>query len=217
MTMTFAQFRARTRRILDDSTSSTQEQRWSVADIDQVMPAAQSEAIDIVSHASDALVVTSALTTTTAGVLDLTAVRPLRIVRVQLADSTLRLTVPPSRVGDETALEQSARPLIVSYVPGPIPPSADGDPFVWGASGLSLPQAEELVCVLAALMLKPTEGEELAGLRRRRDDLVASLTRSSSVPSWVPMTLAKTGPYGRGYMAPFMWQMSGPSQLQLVR
>lgn len=213
--MTLTQARARVRGFLDDTTSSTTNQRWSDAQIDAALGTASVEALRAALAAGvDLFLISTTLTTASDGSLSLLSVKPLKITRVQIVEGDHRRDVRPCIASDVRAHEPRAETLAISFVPSPVFPAVPGDPFVFGSGVVDVPELEAFMCAIAASELKMLEGTENKGLERRKAELEKRVMNLQEVPSWRAINGAQG--YGRAGISPFYWAVLQPHTLQLV-
>lgn len=160
---------------------------------------------------------TTTFTSSAAGVVDLTSVKPARILNVSSLLNGARMNVRAFRIEEAPSNYATSVALSILHVPDAVFPAAEPSAFVWGNSGIATSTEallNSLMILIAALELKPKEAELLAGLQARKDEkeeLVASLT---SVPGWAVHPMDISG--GLGRIASYGYIMTAPHTLQLV-
>jgi hypothetical protein len=212
MTLTRATARTRVRFIIDDPVVSGDDGvRCAKADVEDALLTAMHEAFGIaVDAGANLFQLEQTITTSAAGVGALASLAPQRIVNVSVQQGGYRVPVPPLRPGDVDQLYTRAETLVVTYVPRPTFPAADGDAFVWGSASINLPQLDKLMVAIAASELKIVDAEVLGGLEARKAELVRAVEGLSNVPGWsvLPMTPRR--------QASLRYMMTAPDTLQLV-
>jgi hypothetical protein len=208
MAISLSAARTRVARLVDDEAAAV----YTTAEIDDALTTAQAEVMRLaVSSGSNVFTAEAAVTTTSAGTADLSSLRPLQIEHVALSAGGARYTIRPARYVDAPANHLATEQLLVAYVASPIFPASEGALFVWGAA--DYPLLDQLMCVLAASELKVKEGEQLAGLEKRKEELVGQVASTLHMPGWAVAPLA----WARRRPAHLRYLMTGPETLQLVR
>lgn len=209
MAMTLAQARVRLSRMLDD----VDVESYDADEIDDGLKIGQKEAWDVaVSTGSTALKVTGSFTSTSGGVVDLSSVKPKRLVAVWEWSQDTRTLVLPARLDDLPAHHAVSETLLISYVPSVFFPEDDVDSFIWGHASVETEQLDELMLLSAYAALKPKEGEK-DYFAERRLQVVQNVTNMPSPHAWTSITLAD---WGHPSTADFAWLMTAPHTLQLV-
>lgn len=157
MALTLTQARNLVRQLLDDSSTDTEEQRWSDSEIDLALEAGQEEVLLTLlgRHAMKRTEVALS-----SGVADLSSLQILRLDAVEL--KTGQVYTPLDQAtgmdgGDEPAIGGTVR---VTYLGKPTFPASASDPlFAAGALPFSLAGIERVVCLRAAQHLLPKDAD----------------------------------------------------------
>lgn len=212
MTMTLTQAIARVRFLLDDTDNNP---LVSDADITTALQVAQEEVWQLViSSGVNVFNLQAALTSSDAGVVDLSTIDPLAIVNVASTLGGLgRLQIPPARTFDYSSPVLQAVPLVVTYAPRAAFPATGGDPFVWSTAAISSTTLDQLLCHVAASQCWVRTGEPpLASMEKRRQELTDSVTGMISIPSWSATPIGERTSMTSG----MAWIRTAHDQLQLV-
>lgn len=204
--------RLRARNLVND----VDEDLFDDTEIDDALSVGQAEAWRIAQRgASNIFNVTGSFPSTSAGIVDLTSVKPTRIDSITHVDNGGRFAVSPVRFDQARRNHEQVVTLSIVYVPDVTFPTDAANPFVWAHANV-LPSAiallDGLTVSIAALELKPKENEVLAGLQKRKEDKERALDEMLSVPTW------RVFPLGEGCapLAQFGYYPVNPSSLQLV-
>lgn len=162
---------------------------------------------------------TATVPASAAGVVDLTAYAPRKLIAVSQIQGQGRLFVMPARPEEAPFTYKLGASLEVVYIPDVVFPAADGTAFVWGTAAampsLSL-QLDGLLIALAAQELKTKKNEVLAGLQARVDAKRQGVIDAIPSTSWSSLPLDSwTARRGR-HTAPFKYIETAPHTLQLV-
>lgn len=211
MTVTLAQAITRVRFLLDDKDNNP---LISDAEITTALQVAQEEVWQgVVDSGANIFFQVADISSTSAGVVNLASVTPLKISNVAIVVGNGVLQVPPCRVFDGFANVVGVRPCRITYVPRAPFPALSGDPFVWSQSTISLTTLDQLLCHTAASMCWVKTGEPpLASMERRRAELLASCTSTINLPAWSATPLTPGGARDAG----FYWRRTAHDQIQLV-
>lgn len=158
--------------------------------------------------APDKFSMEASVTTNAAGVGDLSAIDPMRILAVNLFVTPTRTPIPMARISDGPTNALGVKVLKVQYFPALAFP-AGGASFVWGQASLDIPALDDLMCKraaseLCALMDQPNGHLEKLVARAEAD---AGLV--SSFSQWRTMRGGRSS--GLSYV------MTDAVSLQLVR
>jgi len=211
MTVTLAQAIVRVRFLLDDKDNNP---LISDAEITTALQVAQEEVWQSVVDSGANIYYQSAdVSSSSAGVISLASITPLKIANVALVVGNGVLQVPPCRVFDGFANVTSVQPCRIMYVPRAAFPALSSDPFVWSQASISLTTLDQLLCHTAASMCWIKTGEPpLSAMEKRRAELQASCTSTINLPGWsvTPLTLGVVRDSG------IYWRRSAHDQIQLV-
>lgn len=197
---------ARIRTLIDD----TDAERWSDAEVTTALTAAQYEALLwALAHGANIFSLEASLSSSTTGSVNLTTLAPMKVCGVMQLMGSTRVRVRESQSLDIGTPLTTVQSLVISYVPRPTFPASGASAFVWG-NGAPCPPLDSYLCVLAASELKVTEGDELPGLERRKDELKAALQRLLNIPGFTVMPMG-----GRRCVAAFVWARTNLDTLQL--
>jgi hypothetical protein len=155
-------------------------------------------------------------TSSSAGVVDLTSVKPKRLVNVAYATGGQRLNVKPVRWEAAPTDYRSAVSLEVVYVPAVSFPASGAASFVWVNANVEGEVFEELMLFLAAGSLLPKEAVNNPTWKERKQELIEAVEAEVSVPSWSVMPLDAFAKRQQR-RAPFSYVVTGPHTLQLVQ
>lgn len=210
--------RTRVLALADDDDGSRFNVDGTFAVVDDALKTAQIEAwTEAVGTGSSSLVQEVSITTSSAGVADLTTIKPLRIDNVALSQSNIRLNVPPARFDQAPTSALISRTLLIALVTRAAFPSAPSGVFVWGHANLAdaSPVLDKLMIAIAASELKIKDNEPNPGLEKRKAELRASVESALSIPTWSVLPLDSiTGVDNND--SGFSWIMTAPDTLQLV-
>jgi hypothetical protein len=211
MTMTLAQAITRVRFLLDDKDNNP---LISDAEITTALQVAQEEVWQSVVDSGANIYYQSAdVSSSSAGVISLASITPLKIANVALVVGNGVLQIPPCRVFDGFANVTSVQPCRIMYVPRAAFPALSSDPFIWSQATISLTTLDQLLCHTAASMCWIKTGEPpLSAMEKRRAELQASCTSTINLPGWsvTPLTLGVVRDSG------IYWRRSAHDQIQLV-
>jgi len=215
MTITLAQARTRVRFLIDDADANP---LVSDAEIDVALATALEEVWQrVVGSGASCFTISADITSSQAGVVDMTALKPLRIVNVVYATGTIQLQVQPSRTSDYIQKVSGAQPLRIWYVPRATFPALSSDPFVWSTAAISSATLDQLLCVIAAADVWVKTGEPpLASLEQRKAELVKAVEQQVSIPDVTVAPLRVTRKFPTNRYAGFQWARVGHDTLQLV-
>lgn len=208
----------RTRKLLDDVDVKKYD------DTDDITPALQTAQGEAWTYALSGsgkkyFKLTAAVNSSNLGVVDLSALKPRKIIAVSYIQASGRLFVMPARM-EEGPIDYTGAvtPLSIVYFPDVAFPAAGANPFVW-ASATAMPslvaQLDQLVCLLAAAELKPVEGEKTAGLAERIEAKKQAVEDAFPSSSWSSIPVDELAA-SRRQRAPFRYIETGPHALQLV-
>jgi len=214
MTITLAEAKVRVARLLDDAAGARFD---ATLDIERSLRTWQHEVMrHAVLQGAANLQATEQVTSSSAGVLDLTSLDPLTIISIAQVQGTRRLRVDPAQVRSVQYARAAVDTFEVVYVPRPAFPSSPSAAFLWGPDATSRPTYDEALCVAAAASLKPIEGEEVPGLVRLRDELFASIANDPDMPACevAPMRLSRRGRLGG--RSGLVWYLRAPDTVQIA-
>jgi hypothetical protein len=211
MTMTLAQAITRVRFLLDDSDANP---LISDAEITTALEVGQEEVWQLViDSGANVFYQTADIASPGNGVVDVSSIKPLKIINVAQVVGTYALQIPPCRPFDGFAPVLSAVNVRLVYVPRATFPALSSDPFVWSQAAISMTTLDQLLCHTAAAQCWVRTGEPpLASMEKRRAELAASVTSSINIPSWSVSPLDDTGSTDSG----FYWRRTSHDTLQLV-
>lgn len=190
--------------------------RFTTTDVDAALATAQYEAmLHAVTAGANIFTKTGTVTTSSAGVGDLSTLAPLKLVNVTYVSGSTRLQVVPSRQADVVQHYQAAVPLTVTYVPRPTFPASGAANFVWGSATINLPPLDDLMCVIAASHLKATDGEQNIVLEARKLELKGTVSSLINIPGWSVMSMDSGLRAIGGRGAGFVYVMTAFDTLQL--
>lgn len=211
--MLLSEARSRVRNVIDD----VEAERQTTAQVDAALKAGQAEALLwAVSEGSNLFTLEASITSSSAGVVNLSSLTPLRVSGVSIRSGTSRFPVRPCSPMDVLETYAAAETLLVSYVPRPVFPASDSAAFVWSSSAVSVPPLDGLMCMIAASELKITEGEQLAGLEARKEELRKAAKHLIDIPQWTNGP-GRASRYPSTRLSGVSWYASAPDTLQLVR
>jgi hypothetical protein len=214
--MLLSEARTRALKMVDDAPAD----KYDTTEVADALRVAQGEVWGLVlSSGSNVFNTQASFSSSGVGVLDLSSVAPRRLVSVSQYLSGSRLTVRPARLDEGPSNLALATTLSVVYVPDVTFPAGEGNAFVWG--GTTIAESirvllDSLLVGIAALELKPKEGEVNKGLQQRVDEKRAAVLELVSVPGWSVMPLDSMAG-GRVSRASFRYVVTGPHTLQLVQ
>lgn len=214
--MLLSDARTRTRRFLDAvDDAGTADSRFGDGEVDAELKAAQSSIWRMVADRCSLWATETTVTTTSAGVGDLSALNPIRILNVGLSMGGItREQVQPARARDGMTNLPLVATLRISYIPRPTAPAVAGDTFTWGASAAAEFDTELLdkaVCIRAALALNVKEAEQRPRLDAEWQRIEAEILRIASIPRFSARPLR-----GRQGKSGIFWMLTAPDTLQLV-
>lgn len=208
--------RARVLKMVDDEDGDRFDEAGDSAEVDAALATGQQEVAQLAFNTgSNIFAQETTVTTSSAGVANLTSIKPHRIDYVSISVGGERLNVSPVRFDEAPANASGVQTLGIVYVARPTFPATPSDPFVWGhANVTSTAILDQLMCVIAACDLLITEGEVNRVLEQRKEELKAAVLSTFSVPGWsvTPIDSFTVGgrDSGLGYI------MTAPDTLQLV-
>lgn len=212
MTLSLTDARTRVGFLLDSEIGI----RFTNTDIDAALASAQYETLlHAVTAGANIFTKTGTVTTSTAGVADLSTLAPLKVVNVVYKSGSTKLQVVPSRQADVIQDYQAAVSLTVTYVPRPSFPASGAANFVWGSSTINLPPLDDLMCVIAASHLKATDAEQNVVLDARKAELKGTVASLINIPGWSVMSMDSSLRAIGGRGAGFVYVMTGFDTLQL--
>lgn len=196
-----AQVRFPTDQILDDALSMGQQMAWGAV-VSANRPMFQQE---------------TSITTSVAGVADLTTIKPVwPLGPVSQNINGWRMKISPGRLDDGVQNALIAQPLLINYVARAIFPTAAGNAFVWGSALITqTAMMDALMLACAACELTVTVGALNAALEAQREKLMESVAAQLSGTGWsiIPLdSLTESGAPESFYQ----YVMTAPDTLQLV-
>lgn len=211
--MLLSEARTRVANILDDAPAA----RWSTSEIDTALTSAQAEVMQLaVGSGSNLFRTTTSVSSGATGLVDLTAIRPLRIIDLAQTVGTARYPVLPASIGDIVQTRTGPDQFQLVYVPRPSFPSAAGNPFIWSTSQVNLPQMDSLLCFIAASELKVKEGEVNVGIESRKQELRNTVMSEINVPTWRVMSMRAATRYPTARNSGLYYVVSSPDVLQIA-
>lgn len=212
MTMTLAQAITRTRFLLDDTDANP---LVTDAEITTALEVAQEEVWRlVVTSGANVFNQQATLSSSTAGVVDLSSIKPIDVVNVAIVVGNMRTQVRPVRVFDYAHAVLAVYSLAVTYIPRVTFPTLSSDPFVWSTAAISSTTLDQLVCHIAASQCWVRTGDPPnAAIERRKDELLASIATIVSIPSWSATPLNERGTERDSGI---FWVRTAHDQLQLV-
>lgn len=202
--------RTRVRSLIDDADSEL----WTDAEVDASLASAQYEALLwAVVSGCNLFTQEADITTTSAGLADLSSLKPMKIVNVAQVTGTSRFKIPPIQLHDIAVTHAVATTLKVAYVARPTFPASGAAAFVWSSASISCPPLDQYMVCLAAAEMKVKEGEEAPGLDKRKAELRDAILSLVNVPGWHVRPMRKSSSNGLG----IAWAMTSSDQLQLVQ
>lgn len=211
MTMTLAQAITRVRFLLDDNDANP---LISDAEITTALQVGQEEVWQLViDSGANVFFQTATISSPGTGVVDVSSIKPLKIVNVAQSVGVYTLQIPPCRPFDGWAPVLSALDVAIVYVPRATFPALAGDPFVWSQAAISMTTLDQLLVHVAASQCWVRTGEPpLASLEKRKQELQDSVTSSINIPSWSVTPLDVAGSRDSG----MYWRRTSHDTLQLV-
>ena len=211
---TLTTIRSRVLALLDDAGCEKYNTDALFTDVDAALVTAQLEVFQVAAGASDIFAQEASVTTTAAGVGDLTSIKPLRLMNVALAYGVGRLNILPARFDEAPMNYPGIQTLKVRYVARPVFPTPATD-FVWGHVNVtSTALLEQLMCVKAGADLKVKEGEINKVIEKRIVELRDAVLSTFSAPGWSVMPIDAYGRSRRN--SGLRYIMTAPDTLQLV-
>jgi hypothetical protein len=210
--MLLSEARTRVAALCDDDGT-----RFSESEIDDALLTAQKETWQqaVKSGASFLTIETTAISTNSSGVADLTGIKPIKIVNVAEMRSGQRYAMNPTRLDQAPQNASVVVPLAIAYVPRLSFPSAAGNPFVWGHANVTDTSLfDKLMCALAASELKIKDDEQNKALEKRKDELRAAVNEMLSIPGWSVMPMDSFS--SDRALSSYAWVLTAPDTLQLV-
>jgi len=190
---------------------------YDATEIDDALLTGQAEAWRAALSASPNIFnQTANFSSTSAGVVNLTSVRPQRLLNVSAILNGVRTSVRPVRVETAPTDYRTIVALSILYVEDVVFPAAASD-FIWGHASISPSISallDSLMISIAALELKPKENERIAGLAERKAEKEQKVLELISVPGWAVHPVDAFA--SRGRTAPFGYIVTSPHTLQLV-
>jgi hypothetical protein len=218
MAMTLADMRLRVRKYVDDVAQKRWDTDGNNTDVDGALTTAIAEAFSLVVAAgASSYRSTVNVTASTTGLVDLSAVKPLRLYAVRLTSGASPYQsfaeVLPTTQGQWRCQHNAAETLSITCIPSAVFPASSGVPVIWGVSGLDVPELDQLACAIAASQLKADEGEDNPALERRKAELRAAVMGRPDMTSWAVSDPYRSSPFGR----PLLYYVAlNPNALQLV-
>lgn len=213
--MLLSEAKTRVAKGLDDVDAD----KYDLTEISDGLRAAQGEAwVAALEGALDYLKTTATPSSSSAGVVDMSAFTPRQLLSVSYVLSTQFMVVMPMRMEQAPIAYPSAQPLSIRYIPDVAFPIDDAHAFVWGGATVMpsvAAQLDALTVMIATRDLKTKSGEKLPGL----DDVIAQKKQAiiDSFPSASWSAVSRDEMAGRGRTkAPFQYIETGPHTLQLV-
>jgi hypothetical protein len=215
--MSLTTARSTIERMVDDADGEKYNRDGLNTELDFALTTAQAEVWQsVVNAGSNIFNVETSLTTSSAGVADLTSLRPIKLLNVAVtAAAGQRLTVPPIRIDQAPINNASTWTLMITYVGRCSFPANPGDPFVWGSAGIDVTTLfDTLTCSIAASQLLIKEGIQNPALEQRKTELRAAVQQTLSVPTWSVMPLDQ---FVRSrFMSGMYYILTSVDHLQLV-
>ena len=211
MTMTLAQALTRVRFLLDDKDNNP---LISDAEITTALQVAQEEVWQsVVDSGANIYYQSVDISSSSAGVVSLSSIAPLKIANVALVVGNGVLQVPPCRVFDGFANVTAVQPCRIMYVPRAAFPALSSDPFIWSQATISSTTLDQLLCHTAASMCWVKTGEPpLSSMEKRRAELQLSCTSTINLPGWSVTPLTVGGARDSG----IYWRRTAHDQIQLI-
>ena len=154
----------------------------------------------------------TSITTTSAGVGDLTSLAPERILAVNYFSGSTRIPIPESSLADGPENALVSLTLKLHYLPGLTFPASGSTNFVWGQSSIDLPELDDLLCLRAASRLCVFLDEDNSQLEKLIARTERDLERISEPGAgWRIMPLR-----GRSRDSGYGWVKTDHVTLQLV-
>lgn len=183
-------------------------------EVDDALSTAQEEVYELIVGTGSGLFTQEAsVSSSSAGLVDLTTLRPLKIVSLSQVTGGARLAIFPSQyepLQNYAAIET----LKIVYAPRPTFPASAGTAFAWGHTNVTaVKRFESLMCMLAASELKVKEGERNGPLTDRIATLRQSVEDSVTPSGWAVIPLAG---YPGGTTSRLKYTQTAPDNLQLV-
>lgn len=168
----------------------------------------------VVAHGWNGAEQEASLSTSAAGVADLSALAPLKLVGLyEAGGSGFLRPIPPARRAEGLAHRTGVRSLKVVYVPRVALPATDEASFVWGHANVDAPIFDDLMVFTAVKHLKAIDAETNPALERRLDDLRATAVSYVSLPQWRVLPM---GYHERIRRSGLFYVVTAPDTLQLV-
>lgn len=209
--MLLSEARTRVRRHVDDEDSV----RFVDAEVDDALRSGQIEAHRLAYLSAPSLfAVEGSISTTSAGIADVSALAPARILNVAVSSGSQRLTVSPVRMDAAPTDAAGVQSLKITYVARVSFPTASGNPFVWGHANVNGDDIAALMCILAAGELLIKDGAVNQALESREAKLRASVASAAGIPGWTVLPLDSFS--DPGAQSCFSYVMTAPDTLQLV-
>ena len=211
MTMTLAQAITRVRFLLDDNDVNP---LISDAEITTALQVGQEEVWQaVIDSGANIFYQQADISSSSAGVLSLASITPLKVANVALVVGTSTLQIPPCRPFDGRGDVTSVQPCRIVYVPRAAFPALSSDPFTWSQATISVTTLDQLLVHVAASQCWVKTGEPpLASMEKRRAELMDSVTSIINIPSWSATPLAPAGSRDSG----FYWRRTAHDTIQLV-
>lgn len=152
------------------------------------------------------------VTTSSAGVGDLSSLDPVRILAVNEYASGTRYPIPAASLSDGPTNVSGVRTLKVLYLPALTFPSSGSAEFAWGQSGIDLPFLDDLMCLKAAAKLTVFLDRQNKQLEREIEKATQQAQRLMNLSTWRVMPLR-----GRSRKSGLAYVMTDAVSLQIVR
>lgn len=210
--MILSEGRTRLAKMLDDAAND----RWDSTEIDDALKSGQLEAWQVAINGGDrSYNVEAAFSATAAGLVDLTSVKPKRIVSVYQFTNGERLLVEPIRFEEAPSNLALAAALRIVYVPTVSFPASAGAAFIWGHADIETALLDELMLLIAFSALKPKDAER-DHFAERRVKLEQKVEEGPSGAQWSVLPLDSLSS-NRQRHAAFGYVSTAPHKLQLVQ
>ncbi len=212
--MLLSEARTRVARMVDDA-ANTRFTATTDGDIDTALRTAQQEAWAIAAGAAPSHYgVEGTLSSSSAGVLDLSSINPLKILALYTYSSGQRLNVLPVHRLEAPTNATAAVACAIAYVPRCTFPASAATAFTWGHANVDdTGVLDAFMCALAATELLITEAKTNPVLEARKAELRDTLLSKSAQNSWSVLPLdswMNVADSGLGFI------MTAPDQAQLV-
>lgn len=209
--MKLSEFRSVIAQLLDDESNA----RWTVGsttfdrtkEIDYALELALDQCLTTYAERGGGILdEETESTTTSAGVLDLSSVRPAQIISVLLKIGSTYYPIKPIRTRDYETDANEAKTIRVRYVRTfDLDSLASTATVEYGASGMQFPLFDHWICVTAANYLATKTGEVNPLLVAQQDNLEKRATDRGPIPT--AYTIGRTR-YGvsKWYQDHYQWK-----------